>query len=149
MLLDDVKRILKSHPDLTAFGFWPLVDVNMKSSMFKCMNFEDERAQLLKPRCLLQIEDCLAYLDLVGRTVTARGRTSPDSYGMKHHVEEWLRAGGRPASGSGGYITNGSFIVACLILGVPIHRPSRPSPNCAVGLRCRDVAKIEAQPGCV
>jgi hypothetical protein len=67
--------------------------------------------------------DWLAAQD-IGQKVTDR---SPSSYGLKHAVE----------FAAGKYVSNGCFILACIIMKVPLRRygHSHPNAGCAVKRR--------------
>jgi hypothetical protein len=48
------------------------------------------------------------------------------SYGLKHHLENYRKSKRNPRHG---YITNGDFCMAMLLLGFPIRRPARDERN--------------------
>jgi hypothetical protein len=73
-----------------------------------------------------EVQLCVDWLSAqdIGQKVTER---SPSSYGLKHAVE----------FAAGQYVSNGTFILACIIIGVPYKRygHSHPNASCAVKRR--------------
>jgi hypothetical protein len=73
-----------------------------------------------------EVQICCDWLSAqeIGKRVTDH---SPSSYGLKHAVE----------FAAGSYVSNGTFIVACIITGVPYRRYGHDHPNagCAVKRR--------------
>ncbi len=82
------------------------------------------RGELVK--ALDEVQLCCDWLSAqdIGAKVTDR---SPSSYGLKHAVE----------FAAGQYVSNGTFIVACIIMRVPYKRygHSHPNAGCAVKRR--------------
>lgn len=120
-----IRRILKAQPNLTYHGFEGL----------RVDGFADRRAQLLSPDTLVQVEACIAYLGHIRKTVGV-SRKAPQSYALKHRVEEWSGA-----TGGVSYVSNGTFILAALVEGVPVE-PTGLNAN--VGLFVRDVDALKS-----
>ena len=72
-----------------------------------------------------EVQLCVDWLSAqdIGKRVTDR---SHSSYGLKHAVEY--------ATGKKEYVSNGGFLVACIILGVPYKRCDLRSPNAMVAV---------------
>lgn len=73
-----------------------------------------------------EIQLCYDWLQMqeIGKKATDR---SPSSYGLKHAVE----------FAAGEYVSNGTFIVACIIRGVPYKRYGHSHPNAACAVKRR------------
>jgi hypothetical protein len=94
-----VKTIMLIHPDLTAHGY----------DRDKQHNFKNEREELYKLGN--EIEYCIEYLQFANRIKSINYKKN--SYGYKHRVEKWIKE----KYDKHVYISNGSFIIAALILG--------------------------------
>ncbi len=113
MLVDDLKKVMKEHPTLTASG----VGVD-----------ED-------PKELLQfIDACDAsceWLSLVQRTMMPN-RKIGGSYRLKHVVERWHEK----KYGKARYVPDGAFIAAAYHLGF-VSAPKRGSPSVFLNISSR------------
>src|SRR3954453_22175455 len=109
-LREAIAGVLANHPDLTMSGFGVASDI-----MFE--------RHLLRPEAVAQVRRALNFL--ASGTVAITDKPSPvqTSYGLKHRCERWAMA----------YTSNGSFLAACLMAGVPTRR-LRGTPNAAVAL---------------
>jgi len=133
----DIDAALESYPTLTYRGFG-IAEDSLPGEL------QRQRQMLFTDDAVRQVEQCLAYLALVRKTRTAKPREDRhirSSYGMKREVERWVRRTGR--DGPGSYISNGAFIVAAVIAGVPIHRKDPDFINCLVGVEQDDVRAVD------
>lgn len=119
-----LKQVLAEHPQLSDFGFG--------RPNFKCDDFDmAEQRRSLRSR-LGQVRAAHDYLTGLRRTTA--DDDLPTSYGLKHEAEHEI-----------GYTTNGAFIAAAIIAGVPMKK--RPgSPNPLLGVTTRP-PRPHAQPG--
>lgn len=112
---------IEKEPDLNA---WGLADrytcARNRVTPAKSAEYREELRS--SEDALEMFQACCEYLALCPRTKTINRRLG-SSYGMKHCVENW----------SGVYVTNGSFIVALIHMGVQYKRIP-DSPNVWVAL---------------
>ena len=120
----DIEHALETEPSLTHFGLgvylprrWKL-PVNERRERTKKLLAEG-RQQLLERAEEVQL--CCDWLDLVLQRKTINRKRS--SYGYKHEVQRYF----------GQYVSNGAFIAALIIKGVPYKtHPDNPNVNAAL-----------------
>lgn len=118
----DLDAVLAAHPLLTSDGYGDL------HRMCPCRNRDERRKHLARERTYLrralnQVQAAVQWLHPIARNTQATAN-SPSSYGLKHVME----------GQTGAYVTNGEFIAAALILGIPIHHGPGCGPNPGIGL---------------
>jgi hypothetical protein len=122
------RGVLDQHPKLCESGY----NYNYRRNhgpdgQTPQLRFNQAREYLTNS--LDSVQQAIAWIGPIKRTKTA-GDTCASSYGLKHVMERQ----------SGVYVTNGAFIAAALMLGVPVGlRPCQRgiTPNPAVGLARR------------
>jgi hypothetical protein len=108
--IDDVRAAMAKEPNLGYGGFYP--------------NPDDKLAHDSLVTKLAEVQTCCDWLDvqIIGRRVGCR---SLQSYTLKHACE----------FGTGQYCSNGSFLIACVILGVPYKHNGGKNPNARVAVK--------------
>lgn len=105
----DVRAVLDAHPALTAEGYGQSNLSRRKTREEREADRLRNRAALTGPHALSRIQASVDFLSTLQPRRTAT--EGPSSYGLKHVMEH---AGGP-------YVTNGEFIAAALLLGLPIE----------------------------
>jgi hypothetical protein len=101
---NDIKQMIRNHPDLTAFGFRPLPIAQYKSERQDLVNNPEE------------IYLSMMYLDGLQRIPHVSKKAH--SYSLKHRVEAYAEQ----IIGKHIYISEGSAILAAIILGIPMKQ---------------------------
>jgi hypothetical protein len=92
--------------------------------------FAERRAELLSAHSADEFVRSVSFLSHFGRRKTLNRKSS--SYGLKHQAERF----------AGGYVANGTFIAAALVLGFTAQRTHPGSPNAWFNIS----SKMEAAP---
>lgn len=128
----DLDAVLAAHPLLSSDGYGDIHTLcPCRTPQKRDEHMARERADLRG--ALRQVQAAAQWLRPIARNAHATA-TSPSSYGLKHVMENQ----------TGVYVTNGEFIAAALILGIPIHRSRDRSPNPGIGLN-RSALRRQAQ----
>lgn len=116
-------EVMEQHPELTSFGIG-VFDQRHKAPDVRAAEMAKERADLVAGEA--NVHKVVAWL----RDNTLRPTKTPssNSYALKHLVERRI-----------GYVTNGEFIAAALIVGYPhLYR----TPNVLFGINARDLERV-------
>lgn len=124
-LWPQVRDVLKSHPTLDLNGFNNIA-VKLR---------RDDRHQFAE-QYMPEVLGALMFVDdLLPRCRRTKPRDgAPSSYWLKHMAEAWHTSEGRSV-----YVSNGAFLVACILRGVQMH-PSG-GLNAGIALHRGDVTK--------
>ena len=95
-----MRKILDEHPDLGASGF--------RVGDFSDSKFAEDRRELLNDLC--QVHKAMTLLEVAPRTETCQ----VNSYELKHTLERWMSL----RNGQHEYLSNGTVILACLLLDI-------------------------------
>lgn len=123
-LWTDVRKVLKKHPTLDLNGFTAHPVKDRPDNRHKFAERLDE------------VIGALMFLDdLLPRCRRTKPRTgAPSSYWLKHEAEAWHDSQGRSV-----YVSNGAFIVACILRGVEMHHEG--GLNAGIALHRGDVTR--------
>ena len=114
----DILKAFKLEPKISYAGYYATVQ-----------EARDNRERLLMPRGISEVQRSVDWIrtQKIGKRI---GRNSYSSYGFKHVVEKWSGEMKNPDP----YVSNGAFLVACVIEKVPIRHSDPLSPNarCAI-----------------
>ncbi len=125
----DVQAVLNAHPALTVNGYGTpnITRIRIKDPAQIVAEHERDRRRLTGDRALFEIQ---AAADWLGTRQPRKTATDgPSSYGLKHVMER----------ATGTYVTNGAFIAAALILGLPVDLDGL-NPSIGVTLRSVNAA---------
>lgn len=124
-LWSDVRKVLKKHPtlDLNGFNARPVKDR------------PDDRHKVAE-QYMPEVVGAFMFLDdLLPRCRATKPKPGmPSSYWLKHEAEAWHTSEGRSV-----YVSNGAFIVACLLRGVGMHHEG--GLNVGIALHRGDVTR--------
>jgi hypothetical protein len=116
-----MEKILGEHPDLSAAGFRV---VGLSES-----EFAEYREEFTKE--FAGVMRAVRLLEMASTSKSCRVH----SYNLKHTLERWMSL----LDGEYGYLSNGSAILACYLLGIEV-KPIQPegkrrtNPNALVGI---------------
>ncbi len=135
MMKDEILAMIASvraeYPDLSANGW------RYYSRSITADQFEAWRDEMTTDDCVGQFVRAQEFLRICNtRKACDRKATS---YGRKHLAERWHRSND-PRENP--YVSNGMFIAAAIVQGVPIVRIPG-SPNCFFGLSRRSISQID------
>lgn len=123
----DLVRIMEVHPTLTNHGFGIYRDANDTPADHRRKLDEGRRALADDAERIKKIMDWLQQnVDIIQSINTRRS-----SYNLKHIVEDDI-----------GYVTNGAFIAACLILDISMRAAP---PNAYFGISERSISALTAR----
>lgn len=109
-----VERVLREHRNLHMLGYG---NHRHRSERFTADEIEGYRAEMLTADSVQRIDVTCAWIEVNFRPADYINRRSA-SYGLKHAAEPAI-----------GYITNGQFICAMLLLEYRLGTPAQYNPN--------------------
>ncbi|MDN5763692.1 MAG: hypothetical protein L0H41_15425 [Microlunatus sp.] len=121
-------EVMEQHPELTSFGIG-VFDQRRKPRGVREAEMAQERTDLIEGEA--NVHKIVAWLrdnDLKPIQTPSR-----NSYALKHLVEKRI-----------GYVTNGEFIAAALIVGYPYRYRT---PNVLFGISARDLRRVSGSHG--